>query len=100
MIDRGNGISVLDLGAGTFEDCDIYANVYPGVSVKTRGTPILIRCKIHNGKDVGIYVFDYGAGTFEGCETFFNWKGGLYIGRTGYPTLRQCRFQDGKTQAS
>ena len=90
------GIHVYDQGAGVIEDCDIFANKFSGVAVKTGGDPLVRRCQIHDGQESGIFVFENGKGTFEDCDIFANKFDGVAVKTGGKPLVRRCQIHDGQ----
>jgi parallel beta-helix repeat protein len=80
------------------EDCDITSSVLACVAIHgPTASPIIRRCKIHDGKAGGIVVWDKGQGILEDCDIFGNTFAGVEIRQEGNPTLRRCSIHDGKT---
>ncbi|MDF5717444.1 MAG: right-handed parallel beta-helix repeat-containing protein, partial [Rhizonema sp. NSF051] len=83
-------------GRDIIENCDIYANTYPGISIENGGNPTICRCKIHDGQSNGIWVYDKGQGTIEDCNIFANAESGIYISKEGNPTICRSKIHDGQ----
>jgi F-box protein 11 len=91
-----SGILVYDQGAGVIENCEIFANKFAGVEVKTGGKPLIRQCKIHDGQHNDIFVHEQGEGTFEDCEIFANKFAGIEVKTGGKPLFRRCQIHDGE----
>jgi F-box protein 11 len=87
---------VLEKGAGTIEDCEIYGNESVGIGITTGGVPRVRNCRIHDGRDAGIVVYENGAGTIEDCEIVFNAEGGVQVIAGGNPLFRRCAVRQNK----
>ena len=93
---KQNGVWVYDKGEGTIENCEIFANAYPGIAIQQGGNPLVKNCQIHDGKDCGIYVYEKGEGTIENCHIFANAHPGVTIKQGGNPLVKNCKVYDGK----
>jgi F-box protein 11 len=62
------------------------------VHVTQGANPLVRRCKVRNGREVGVLVDDGGRGAFEDCDVVNNQFQGVLV--TGGETqLQRCRVQ-------
>ncbi len=47
---KESGVSVYEQGQGLIEDCEIVANTFSGVEVKTGGAPTVRKCRINGNQ--------------------------------------------------
>ena len=84
-------------GRLVLENCDITSNSIGCVAVHgAKTTPIIKRCKIRDGKQVGIWVTDGGDATIEECDIQQNGLAGIAIRSGGNPKIRRCILRNGK----
>lgn len=77
---------------GTVEDCDIYGNGYPGISIKDAADPTIKDSRIYNNKSSGIYVYYNGKGTIEDCSIYGNLTAGISMSEGGNPFVNKCKI--------
>ena len=90
-----NGVSVVDNGRGTIEDCDITGNANPGVWITTGADPTVRGCRIRENGGNGIVVQQNGRGTVEDCDITGNGSDAPRRGdRDGAdPIVHDCRIR-------
>lgn len=91
-----SGIWVNDSAKAHIEDCDIFGNNGPGVSITAKADPMVRKCRIHDGRGQGVAVTDDGRGTIEDCAIYGNARAGIQIQAKADPVIRKCRIHDGK----
>lgn len=77
---------------GYVEDCHIFRNGYPGISIRQYANPVIKRCKIYDGRNHGILIWENSCGTIEDCDIFGNNNAGVKVKDGGTPTIRGCRI--------
>ncbi|MGB0384578.1 MAG: right-handed parallel beta-helix repeat-containing protein [Ardenticatenaceae bacterium] len=79
------------------EDCDIRSDSLACVAIHgADATPVLRRCKIHDGQQAGVFVYDNAQGKLEACDIFANVRAGVVITQGANPLVQNCRIYDGK----
>jgi parallel beta-helix repeat protein len=78
------------------EGCDITSQSNACVRIHAGADPLLLRNRIHDGKNAGVFVHENGQGTLEDNDIFANTLEGVLIMTGGNPTLRRNRIHDGK----
>lgn len=96
---QDNAYSAVEIPTGrlVLENCDIKSSSIGCIAVHgAKTTPVIKRCKIHDGKHVGIWVTDGGEATIEECDISHNALAGIAIKSGGNPTVRRCVLRNGK----
>ena len=89
---NGSGLLIERNAQGTIENCYIFGNSYPNISIRQYADPVVKKCKIYGGRNHGILVWENGSGTVEDCDIFGNAYDGLKVKDGGTPTVRGCRI--------
>jgi len=87
-----SGLFIEPYTQGTVEDCHIFRNELPGISIQQYANPVIKRCKVHGGKSHGILIWENGSGTIEDCDIFGNAHDGVKVREGGKPIVRGCRI--------
>jgi uncharacterized protein YdaU (DUF1376 family) len=78
------------------EDCDITSDSYSCVCIHgATASPILRRCRIHDGMQCGVFIYDNGQGLIAECDIFGNALSGVEIREGSNPIVRHCCIYDG-----
>jgi parallel beta-helix repeat protein len=84
-------------GRLVLEDCDITSDSLSCVGIHgSTSTPIIRRCKIHDGQAGGVFVYTKGKGVIESCDIYGNKLAGIEIREEGNLTVRGCKIHDGQ----
>jgi hypothetical protein len=62
---KEDGVLLWEPGQGLFEDCDIFANTFAGVEVRTGGAPTMRKCRIQKNGYQAIWIYDKSGGVYE-----------------------------------
>ena len=89
------GVSVIDQGLGTIEQCVISGNGQAGVEVRRGGNPVIRECEIRDGNGAGVLISEQGAGTFTGNRLNGNALGEWDIGLTAGRFVRKQNTPNG-----
>jgi hypothetical protein len=89
---NGSGLFIEGNAQGTIENCYIFGNSYPNISIRQYANPVVRKCKIYGGKNHGILVWANGIGTIEDCDIFDNAHDGVKAKEGGAPIVRGCRI--------
>ena len=76
---------------GSFEDCEIHANLFNGVGIRKLGNPTLSGCTITRNKQYGVRAHDSAKGTVTNCDLRDNGRGAWLIDKTSNVTRRDNR---------
>jgi hypothetical protein len=87
---EGSGLLVEKDAHGTIEECDIFGNGYPNISI-LRGAHLFVKeCRIHDGRSQGIHIGKDSSGIVEDCHIFGNDLDGVKVKTGGTATVRRC----------
>lgn len=89
---NGSGLLIERNAQGTIENCHIFRNSYPNISIMDYADPVIRKCKIYNGKNYGILVWKNGIGTIEDCDIIANAYDGVKAKDGGVPIVKGCRI--------
>ncbi len=89
---NGSGLLIEGNAKGTIENCHIYGNSYPNISIRQYADPIVRKCMIYGGKNHGILVWENGNGAIEDCDIFGNAYDGVKAKDGGAPIVRGCHI--------
>ncbi len=85
-------------GQLVLEQCRVTSDSLGCVGVHGPGAdPVLRRCTIHDGNEVGLFFSDKARGTVEDCDVYGNALAGVEIKQGAAPLIRRCKVHDGKT---
>ena len=87
-----SGLFIEPHAQGTIEDCHVFRNELPGISIQQYANPVIKRCKVYGGKSHGILIWENGSGTIEDCDIYENARGGVKVREGGTPIVRGCRI--------
>lgn len=89
---NGSGLFIEPLAQGTVEDCHIFRNELPGISIQQYANPVIKRCKVYGGKSHGILIWENGSGTIEDCDIYENAHSGVKVREGGVTIVKECRI--------
>jgi hypothetical protein len=87
---KGSGLLIEMKAQGTIENCEIFGNGYPNISIRDYAHPAIRKCKICGGKSHGILIWKNGMGTIEDCDISGNAYDGVKAKDGGRPIVRGC----------
>ena len=87
-----SGLFIEPHAQGTIEDCHVFRNELPGISIQQYANPVIKRCKVYGGKSHGILIWENGRGTIEDCDIYENVRDGVKVREGGVPIVRGCRI--------
>jgi len=93
---KSGGIVFSGRAGGLLEDCELFGNGGPGVSIRDAAGPELHRCRLYAGRQAGVAFSANGRGTLDSCDIYGNEGPGVDIADGSAPTLQGCRIYDGK----
>lgn len=90
------GILIRENSSGTFEDNEIFGNLYSNLAVKGGANPTIRRNRIYESKQSGVYVYEQGLGLFEDNEVFGNGTFAALVEDGSNPVFRRNRLYESK----
>lgn len=90
----------VDIGRGqpVLQDCQITSESPWCVAAIHGATanPLLQRCTVRGGHDIGVLLYSYGRATLEECSILENGSAGVAITEGSEATLRACSIRHGR----
>lgn len=89
---QGSGIFIESHAEAIIEDCDIFGNELPGISIIRFAKLSIKRCSIYGGNSHGIFVGSNGSGTIEDCDIYGNALSGVKVRSSDLPIVKACHI--------